>query len=107
MIAPIPPISTLSPAAPTGAAAPVNDPAAAAAAGPVDPSFSNAITNAVNTLQQAQTAASNAEALSAAGQGNLADTMIAATKASLDTQVTTSVLNKAVSSYNDIMNMSF
>ena len=106
-IAPIPPISTLSSTAPTGAAATVADPAAAASAGAVDPSFSSAITNAVESLQQTQTAASNAEALSAAGQGNLADTMIAASKASLDTQVTTSLLNKAVSSYNDIMNMSF
>ena len=42
-----------------------------------------------------------------AGSGNLADTMIAATQASLDTEVTTSLLDKAVTSYNDIMNMSF
>jgi flagellar hook-basal body complex protein FliE len=102
-IAPIPPISTLSPiAAPTAAA-----PSASTGIGATDPSFSSAITNAVDSLQQAQTAASSAEALSAAGQGNLADTMIAASKASLDTQVTTSLLNKAVTSYNEIMNMSF
>ena len=51
--------------------------------------------------------ATSAEALSAAGQGNLADTMVAATQASVDTQVTTALLDKAVNSYNDIMNMTF
>jgi flagellar hook-basal body complex protein FliE len=43
----------------------------------------------------------------AAGQGNLADTMIAASEASLQTQVANDLLSKAISSYNDVMNMSF
>jgi len=33
--------------------------------------------------------------------------MIAATKASLDTQVTTSLVTKALSAFDQIMNMSF
>ncbi len=70
-------------------------------------SFSNLIGNGVNALQQAQNNASSAEAQAAAGQGNLADTMIAASKASLDTQVTTDLLDKAITSYNSIMQMSF
>lgn len=73
----------------------------------VNDSFNSAITNAVDSLQASQSAASQAEAQAAAGEGNLADTMIAASKASLETQVTTDLLDKAVTSYNDIMNMSF
>ena len=69
--------------------------------------FSSVITNAVDALQQAQSNATSAEAQAAAGQGNLADTMIAASKASLDTQVTTDLLNKALTSYTSIMAMSF
>lgn len=97
-IPPLPPVSS------TPATAPAATPASTPVGGD---SFSSVITNALESLQKTQTSAANAEALSAAGQGNLADTMIAASKASLDTQVTTSLLNKAVTSYNDIMNMSF
>jgi len=70
-------------------------------------SFSSLLSNAVNDLQQAQTTASSDEAQAAAGQGNLADMMIAASQASLDTQVTTDLLNKAVSSFTSIMQMTF
>jgi flagellar hook-basal body complex protein FliE len=91
----LPPLPPVQPATPTGAAA------------PTDTSFGSIIANAVDNLQSAQTTASSDEAAAAAGQGNLADTMIAASEASLDTQVTTSLLDKAVTSYNDIMNMSF
>lgn len=69
--------------------------------------FSNLITGAIDALQQSQTTASSAEANAAAGQGNLANTMIAASKASLDTQVSTDLINKAVASYTSIMSMSF
>lgn len=69
--------------------------------------FSSVITNAVDALQQAQANATSAEAQAASGQGNLADTMIAASKASLDTQVTTDLLNKALTSYTSIMSMNF
>lgn len=78
-------------------------PATASASG----SFATLVSNAVNGLQASQGAASAAEAQSAAGQGNLADTMIAASKASLDTQIATDLLNKAIASYTGIMNMSF
>jgi flagellar hook-basal body complex protein FliE len=63
--------------------------------------------NAVDSLQNAQSTASADEAQAAAGQGNLADTMIAATQASLDTQVSDALIDKAVTSYNSIMGMSF
>ncbi len=96
----IPPISPIPPL-PTAEA-----PAAAGAPAAGD-SFSQAIGNAVDSLQNAQTTASSDEAQAAAGQGNLADTMIAATEASLDTQVSDALIDKAVTSYNSIMSMTF
>jgi flagellar hook-basal body complex protein FliE len=104
-IPPIPPLPPLSPMAGTNTAAGTT--AAGGSAGTAGGSFSSVITNAVDSLQQAQTTASADEAQAAAGQGNLADTMIAATQASLDTQVTTNLLDKAVAAYNDIMSMTF
>lgn len=104
----IPPISSLSPithAIPTTATSAT---APTAATGSSDGgSFSNAVTNAIDDLQQAQSTASSDEAQAAAGQGNLADTMIAASQASLDTEVTTQLLNQATTAYNAIVNMSF
>jgi flagellar hook-basal body complex protein FliE len=82
-------------------------PTAAASTASAGDSFSQAIGNALDSLQNAQTTASTDEAQAAAGQGNLADTMIAATQASLDTQVSDALIEKAVSSYNSIMTMSF
>jgi flagellar hook-basal body complex protein FliE len=96
----IPPISPL-PTLPAAGA-----PAAAGAASAGD-SFSQVVGNAVDALQSAQTTASTDEAQAAAGQGNLADTMIAATEASLDTQVSDALIDKAVTSYNSIMSMTF
>jgi flagellar hook-basal body complex protein FliE len=74
---------------------------------PSGDSFSSALTNAIDSLQQAQGTASADEAQTAAGQGNLADTMIAASQASLDTEVSTDLLDKALSSFTSIMQMTF
>jgi flagellar hook-basal body complex protein FliE len=63
------------------------------------------VTGAINQLSQVQNNASSAAALAAAGQGNLADAMIAATQASVATQVTTAVTNKAIAAFTQIMNM--
>lgn len=79
-------------------------PTAAAGAGNA---FSSVLGNAIDSLQQAQSTASVAEANAAAGQGSLTDTMIAASQASLDTQVATSVLDKGLAAYNAIANMTF
>lgn len=69
--------------------------------------FSTAIGRAVDSLQGAQNQASTLEAQAAAGQGSLTDTMIAASEASLATEVTTSVINKALSAYNTVAGMTF
>jgi flagellar hook-basal body complex protein FliE len=97
-IAPIPPLPP-QPATPSaGSPAP---------AGGASGSFANQVGNAVDQLQQTQNQASNLEAQAAAGQGNVADAMVAASQASLDTQVTTALTNKAVDAFTDVMNLQF
>lgn len=72
-----------------------------------DGGFSAVLGNAIDSLNLAQSTASTDEVKAAAGQGTLANTMVAATEASLDTQVATSVMDKALSAYTTIANMSF
>lgn len=112
-IAPIPPLPPLPP--PTGASAVTGAGAAGAATAAAGATavagsgngFSSVLGNAIDSLQQAQNSASVAEANAAAGQGSLTDTMIAASKASLDTQVATALMDKGLAAYNSIANMSF
>jgi len=83
------------------------DPTATAAAGASGaPSFGQTLSQAVDGLQSAQ---ANADRLAvSAATGNLTnvhDYMIAATEASLDTELTVAVRNKAVDAFNQIMNM--
>jgi flagellar hook-basal body complex protein FliE len=113
MIPPIAPLAGITSSIPSvgaaGAAAPA-DPSALAggqSAEATGGNFSNVVSNAVDALQNAQSTAATDEAQAAAGQGNLADTMVAATQSSLDTEVTTSLLNQATTAYNSILNMSF
>ncbi|HMD45956.1 MAG TPA: flagellar hook-basal body complex protein FliE [Acidimicrobiales bacterium] len=101
-IAPIPPIPPPSATSPSAGAGALGGTAA-----PGGDTFANAVGNALDSLQQVQGNAASAEAQAASGQGNLADTMIAASQASLETQVSTALVNKAVSAFNDIMSMSF
>lgn len=100
VIPPISPLPNIS-APPAATGAPAASPNSTGTAG-----FGSTLSNAVNTLQQTQSTASVDEAKLATGQGNLADTMIAASQASLQTQITNDLLTKAISSYNNIMNMS-
>ncbi len=67
--------------------------------------FGHAITNAIDSVQQVQSNASTQAAQAAAGQGNIADALIASTQASLATQVTTAVTNKAIDAFTQVMNM--
>ena len=99
-IAPIPSVPGIPNLPETGVAG------ALAPAGAGTDSFSSAIGTAVDALQKAQATASTAEAQAAAGQGSLADTMIAASRASLDTQVTNDLINRALTAYQSIMQMS-
>lgn len=105
---PLPPVTAgASTAAGGNVAGAAGATAASGATAAAGSGFSNVLGNVIDSLQQAQSTASVAEANAAAGQGSLTDTMIAATKASLDTQVATSILDKGLAAYTSIANMTF
>jgi flagellar hook-basal body complex protein FliE len=82
--------------------------AEAAGAGAVNgtQSFGQTLTKALDGLQASQTKADGLAVQAATGDlTNVHDYMIAATEASLATELTVAVRNKAVESFNQIMNM--
>ena len=80
--------------------------AAAGAASGSAPSFGQVLGHAVDGLQAAQANADRLAVSAATGDlTNVHDYMIAATEASLDTELTVAVRNKAVDAFNQIMNM--
>jgi flagellar hook-basal body complex protein FliE len=98
----IPPISSISTISPIQPLAPSTGVSPTSGAG-----FSNNITSALDQVQQTQNTASQTEALAAAGQGSVSDALIASTQASLATQVTVALTNRAVSAFTDVMNLQF
>ena len=85
-----------------GGGIPVGDTTAAANT----PSFGQTMTQALDSLSGAQAKADNLAVQAATGDlTNVHDYMIAATEASLATQLTVAVRNKAVEAFNQIMNM--
>ena len=79
-------------------------PVAAAANG--TQSFGQSLSHALDSLNGAQAKADNLAVQAATGDlTNVHDYMIAATEASLATQLTVAVRNKAVEAFNQIMNM--
>ena len=69
-------------------------------------SFGQTLVKALDGLQGAQTKADGLAVQAATGDlTNVHDYMIAATEASLATQLTVAVRNKAVDAFNQIMNM--
>jgi flagellar hook-basal body complex protein FliE len=69
-------------------------------------SFGQTLTHAMDSLSGAQGKADNLAVQAATGDlTNVHDYMIAATEASLATQLTVAVRNKAVDAFNQIMNM--
>ena len=110
----IPPISAIggitstlgtTATSPAGAASTATSAATAGAQG--SSSFGNFATNAIDSLQQSLTASDAQAKLAATGQGNPADVMISATQASLQTELTVAVRDKAVEAFNQIMGMQF
>lgn len=101
----IPPIAPLPPLPSTGGAAGAGATAGAGGAGASGGGFGTQVTNALNQVQQVQNQASNLQAQAAAGQGNITDAMVAATKAQLYTQVTVALTNKAISAFTNVMNL--
>jgi flagellar hook-basal body complex protein FliE len=89
---------------PTGAI-PAGDTAAATGAAGTQ-SFGQVMTKALDSLQGAQAKADHLAVSAATGDlTNVHDYMIAATEASLATQLTVAVRNKAVEAFNQIINM--
>ncbi|MDA8400943.1 MAG: flagellar hook-basal body complex protein FliE [Actinomycetota bacterium] len=98
-VLPIPSLPAIP--APTGASAVQKSPAAASNSS----GFMASLAKALDGLQNTQNAANAQELSAASGQGSLPNMMIAAEKASLSTQLTMTVANKAVSAFNAVMNM--
>jgi flagellar hook-basal body complex protein FliE len=91
-------------AGPAGAIPPGDTAAAAGGAG--TQSFGQAMTKALDSLQGAQAKADRLAVSASTGDlTNVHDYMIASTEASLATQLTVAVRNKAVDAFNQIMNM--
>jgi flagellar hook-basal body complex protein FliE len=68
--------------------------------------FGQTLSRALDSLQAAQTKADTLAVQAATGDlTNVHDYMIAATEASLATELTVAVRNKAVEAFNQIMNM--
>jgi flagellar hook-basal body complex protein FliE len=80
--------------------------AAEAATGTSSSSFSDVLGNAIDSLDSSQQAATNLSLQAATGNASIADVTVASTNADLETQLVTSVRDKAVDAFNSIMDMS-
>ena len=104
----IPAVGIMPPIMPTPVAAPISSPPATSAgtSATSGSGFANALTNVVDNLQGVQ---QNADSLAVqAANGTLqnpTDYLLAANQASLTTQMTVAVRNKALESFNEIMRM--
>ena len=100
----IPPLAGL------GAALPVSLPAAAPAVSTPSPAsgnaFSNALADGLQKLQDLHSTSDNMAVKAATGDlTDVHDYMIASTEASVATELTVAVRNKAVEAFNEIMRM--
>ncbi len=97
----VPPIMPTPVAAPIGGAGSIGTTGAASGTG-----FANALTNVVDNLQGLQSNADNLAVQAANGTlQNPHDYLLAANQASLTTQMTVAVRNKALEAFNEIMRM--
>lgn len=115
-IPPIPSVGSAVSAAATQAATPSASGAAAgagasagattaASSGTTPTSFSDVLGNAIDSLDASQQSATNLSLQAAAGKANIADVTVASTQADLETQLVTTVRDKAVDAFNSIMDM--
>lgn len=103
----IPAIGVVPPVLPTVAPATVPSvPTVGATQAASGTGFGNALTSAVDNLTAVQGKADNLAVQAATGTlQNPHDYLIAATEASLTTQMTVAVRNKAIEAFNEIMRM--
>jgi flagellar hook-basal body complex protein FliE len=70
------------------------------------PNFGDMVTQALDNVQSTQSAADSLSVKAATGTlADVADFMVASTKAAVTTQLTVAVRNKAVDAFNQIMQM--
>ena len=86
-------------------ASPAAGAASGATTGTAPTSFSDVLGNAIDSLDASQQSATNLSLQAASGNANIADVTVASTEADLETQLVTSVRDKAVDAFNSIMNM--
>ena len=86
-------------------ASPAAGAASGATTGTAPTSFSDVLGNAIDSLDASQQSATNLSLQAATGNANIADVTVASTEADLETQLVTSVRDKAVDAFNSIMNM--
>lgn len=90
--------------APSAASAPSSLVGAAKSSG-ATPDFASSLTRALDQLQSVTQTADQASVQAAAGQGNVAKLMVDATEASLETQLVTTVRDKAIAAFTQVMNL--
>lgn len=89
-----------------GAALPLTITAPVRAPAPADAGFGDLVARGIENLQELQANADTLAAQAATGElTDVHDYTIAATKASLATELTVAVRNKAVDAFNEIMRM--
>jgi flagellar hook-basal body complex protein FliE len=97
-------VGAFTPLTPPAASATVTP--APATASPAGSGFAQAVQHGIDTLSQLQATSDSLAQQAATGDlTNVHDYMIAATKASLATELTVAVRNKAVDAFNEIMRM--
>ncbi len=98
-------IAPIGPIAPVAGPTPIT-PASGATGATSGANFASALAGGLDNLQQLQTNSDNLAVKAATGSlTDVHDYMIASTEASLATQLTVAVTNKAVAAFNDIMRM--
>ena len=94
------------PTSPTSPTAPVGGAGAAGGASGGGDGFANVLGNALDSLRSTQSNADNlATQAATGGLTNVADYMVAANEANLQTQLTSAVRNSALQSFQSIMGM--
>jgi flagellar hook-basal body complex protein FliE len=97
----IPPISPITAMQPIGAASPT-----AAVDSTASTGFGNVLSHGIDALQQTQAHADGLATQAATGSlDDITQYMIASSEASIATQLTTAVRDKAVAAFTSIMNM--
>jgi flagellar hook-basal body complex protein FliE len=90
--------------APSAASAPSALGSTKSASG-ASPDFASSLTRALDQLQSVTQTADHASLQAAAGQGSVAKLMVDATEASLETQLVTTVRDKAIAAFTQVMNL--